>query len=129
MLTFVMIKFLEVQDWATMTEHAPFLYITVANKQWLESLPADIQENIREAALYASKAEWEEVKLCLVEWLQTFQVIGMQVHFPTDEEFAAFMEASQRVFDFVASRVGQDLVDEFMAACAEANQKYPRQSN
>jgi len=127
--TYVMLKFWEVQDWATMTDHAPFLYITVANKQWLESLPPDIQENIREAALYASKAEWEEVRQSTVEWMQTIQDNGMQVYYPTEEEIAAFKAASQRVVDFVASRVGQDLVDEFMAACAEANQKYPRKTN
>jgi len=124
--TYVMLKFWEVQDWVTMTEHSPFLYLTVANKKWLESLPEDIQKNIKEAALFASKSEWEDVRKNAASWMETIKENGMQVYYPTDEELVAFKAAAKPVIDFVASRVGQEIVDDFLAACAVANEKFPK---
>jgi len=124
--TYVMLKFWEVQKYVTMTNHSPFLYVTVANKKWFEGLPADIQQNVRDAALYASKYEWDDVKKNAESWMETIKQNGMEVYYPTEEEIAAFKEAAKPVIDFVAGRVGKDVVDEYLKAVDEANQKYPK---
>ena len=119
--TLVMLKLWEVQKVATVTNHAPFLYITVANKTWFEGLPAEIQKNVREAALFASKSEWEEMKTNSDKWLEELKQNKMEIYVPSEQELAAFQAASKPVVEFVSGRVGADMVTELQKAAEEAN--------
>ncbi|MFZ5943049.1 MAG: TRAP transporter substrate-binding protein [Bacillota bacterium] len=119
--TLVMLKLWEVQKVVSVTNHSPFLYITVANKAWFEGLPADIQKHIRDAAQFASKSEWAEMKANSDTWLEELKKNNMEVYYPTEEEMNAFKAASKPVAEFISSRVGADVVAELQKAAEEAN--------
>ncbi|HHY91886.1 MAG TPA: TRAP transporter substrate-binding protein [Firmicutes bacterium] len=121
--TVVMLKLYEVQKNLTLTGNGPMLYLTVANKKWFDALPADLQQNIRDAMAYADGIVWDEIIQGEKAYLKEIQAHGMQVYVPSAGDLAAFRAATQPVVAFVAKRVGQDIVTELQQAAAQANSR------
>ncbi|NPV70054.1 MAG: TRAP transporter substrate-binding protein [Firmicutes bacterium] len=124
--TLSMLKLWEVQKAVTITNNGPMLYVTVGNKKWFDSLPKDLQQNIRDAMAYADKIEWEDLKKNEEGYLKQLKEKGMEVYSPTPEEMQAFREASKPVVEFIAGRIGKDLVDKLMKTAEAANIKYSK---
>lgn len=124
--TISMIKLYEVQKHITMTQNGPMLYITAANKKWFDSLSPELQQNIIDAMAYADEVEWKDLAKNEETYLKEIKDAGMQVYYPTKEELQAFKDATKPVVDFIADKVGKDLVDKLLAAANEVNAKYQK---
>jgi len=110
-------KTYEVQDYAVMDEHTASVECGFMNATFYNSLPADYQKAIDEAAAYAA-AQSENVRAEQTEVVtQKLIDLGMKIYVPTAEEYQAWHDAyRQASIDFLAERVGQDFLDGFMSA-------------
>ena len=126
MQTVNMLKMYEVQDAATIVNIGPMLYITVANKAWFDSLTPELQANLLEAQAYADQIQWDAIRAEEPKYFENAKAGGMEIYYPTPEEMQAFREKAAPVNDFVAGRVGQDLVDRVLAAAEAANAKFAK---
>lgn len=107
----------EVQKYYTLNEHTFGLHIILANNEWFESLSADHQQIIQDAAKVMA---WtENLQKTEGDWLYSRRLqeeLGMEIHVSTPAEKAAFREIVQQpVVDFIRTRVGDSLVDDLIA--------------
>ncbi|MDO5528653.1 MAG: DctP family TRAP transporter solute-binding subunit [Paracoccus sp. (in: a-proteobacteria)] len=95
------------------------LFLGISKAKW-DSLDAETQAQMQEAATEAMEYQREISREATAEGVAFLREQGMEVHEPTSEELAAFREATQPAFDTWAERVGLDLVQSFRDAI-EAN--------
>ncbi len=111
----------EVQKYMT-TWHYSYdpIFLGISQAKW-ESLDAETQEIMREAAQEAMAFQREITREGTANGIEYLRSQGMEVHEATEEEIAAFREATQPAFDMWAERVGEEIVNAFLAATAEVN--------
>lgn len=103
-------KFFEVQDYLTMTGHAYHGYAAVVNKNTWDSMPEDLQ-NIMQTAFENSRdlardltVEWETE--ILEEIKDEIEVVEL-----TDEEKAAYIEASKPIHEEFRALMNPEILD------------------
>lgn len=109
-------KFYEVQDYLTLTGHVYAAAIFLANNDFYNSLPEDLQELVMEAS---DEFKDEQRKLAQqqdTEFLDQLKAEGMQVNDLTAEQRDEFREAAQPVYKKYESQIGKDLIDRALAA-------------
>ncbi len=111
----------EVQQYMT-TWHYSYdpIFLGVSREKW-ESMDAETQEIMREAAQEAMAYQREITREGTANGIEYLRAQGMEVHEATEEEIAAFREATQPAFDMWAERVGEEIVNAFLEATAEVN--------
>ncbi len=114
--TIYLSRYFEVQDYLTMSDHGLLAYACVANKDWFESLPADIQTAIKEAMVEACIVERDALFRVESDMLEEIRDYGTEIIEPTPEAIEEFRELVLPVHDEFADRVGRSLLD---AAYAE----------
>ncbi len=108
-------KFYEVQDHMTLTSHAYHTYAAVMNLQSWNSLPDDLKTVVEEAMITGRDAAREftiedEARI-LDEIADEIEIIEL-----SDEGRAAFVEASQPIYDEFRPKVSDALMDKALAA-------------
>lgn len=112
----------EVQKYYTLNEHVFGLHVIIANNEWFEALDPGHQRVIMDAAqlmawtenLQKTEGDWRFSEKLREE-------LDMEIHVSTPEEKAAFKELTQGpVTEFIRENVGDELVDELLAAVEEA---------
>lgn len=108
-------KFYEVQDYMTLTQHAYHTYAAVMNKQAWDSLPDDLKTVVEEAMIVGRDAarqftEEDEAKI-LADIADQIQIQEL-----SDEGRAAFIEASQPIYEEFREKVTPALMDKALAA-------------
>ncbi|MBZ5201621.1 DctP family TRAP transporter solute-binding subunit [Planomicrobium chinense] len=109
-------KFYEVQDYLTLTGHVYAAAILLANNDFYNSLPEDLQELVMEAS---DEFKDEQRKLAQqqdTEFLDQLKAEGMQVNDLTAEQRDEFREAAQPVYEKYENQIGKDLIDRALAA-------------
>jgi C4-dicarboxylate-binding protein DctP len=110
-------KMHEVQKFATITNHAYLGYAVIVNKPFWEGLPTDVrtalEKAMAEATLFANDISQKENDEALVAMKAAGKT---EFTTPTPEQNKAWMAAMQPVYKEMASRVGQDLIDQIKAA-------------
>ena len=107
----VNMKFYEVQSHMTLSNHGYLAYALMFSNDTWDSLSADIQAAIMEAADEAvvyerqCNAEMEET------YVQTIKDSGTAVYELSDEEMTAFAEAVKPVHEEFRDVIGSDLLD------------------
>ncbi|KPQ04972.1 MAG: C4-dicarboxylate-binding protein DctP [Rhodobacteraceae bacterium HLUCCA12] len=111
----------EVQKYLT-TWHYSYdpIFIGISQAKW-DGYDAETQELIRDAAQEAMAYQREITREGTAEGVEYLREQGMEVYEPTDEELAAFREATQPAFDEWAERVGPEIVNAFQDAIAATN--------
>ncbi len=111
----------EVQRYMT-TWHYSYdpIFLGISQERW-DSLDAETQEIMREAAQEAMAFQREITRQGTADGIAYLREQGMEVHEASAEEIAAFREATQPAFDQWAERVGMELVETFIAATAESD--------
>src|SRR5712691_7757908 len=104
-----------VQKYATITNHGYIGYVVVTNKKFWEGLPADIraqcEKAMKEATEYGNGQSAKENEDALAEIKKSGKSEIVKL---TPEQDAAMRKAMEPVYNDVASRVGQPLIDEFL---------------
>ncbi|QID17936.1 DctP family TRAP transporter solute-binding subunit [Nitrogeniibacter mangrovi] len=101
----------EVQKYATLTHHTYSGYVVVVNKPFWEKLPADIRASLEKAVDEATAFNEKIAEEDEATALAAIKASGKtEIHVPTPQEKAQWVEAMAPVQDELASRVGKDLV-------------------
>ncbi|MFV0293719.1 MAG: DctP family TRAP transporter solute-binding subunit [Paracoccus sp. (in: a-proteobacteria)] len=95
------------------------LFLGISMAKW-DSLDAGTQAQFQEAATEAMEYQRQISRDGTAQGVGFLKEQGMEIHEPTDEELAAFREATQPAFDTWAEKVGPDLVKSFQDAVAAA---------
>ena len=103
-------KFFEVQDYLTVSNHAYLGYAFIINKAKWDSLPEDLQTSVQEAIQEARDYQ-RELNADLDEELKTKMMDeGLTVTELTDEQVAAFAGASKAVHEGYVDEIGKELL-------------------
>jgi C4-dicarboxylate-binding protein DctP len=108
-------KMHEVQKYATVTNHGYIGYVVVVNKKFWDGLPADTraacEKAMKEATEYGNNQSAKENDDALEEIKKAGKT---EVITLTAEQDETMRKAMLPVYNEVASRVGQPLIDEFL---------------
>ena len=108
-------KMHEVQKYITVTNHGYIGYVVVTNKKFWDGIPADtraqLDKAMKEATAYGNGQSAKENDDAMAEIKKTgkSEIIAL-----TPEQDAAMRKALEPVYQDVAKRVGQPLIDEFL---------------
>ena len=98
-------KLYEVLDHLTITNMAYFTTFLVINQDKWESLPADVQQVIQQAADERSADQLDRLQTFLDEAVAQFQERGVQVHQASEQDLQAFKEKMAPVYDWWTGEV------------------------
>ena len=107
-------KFYEVQDYMTLTRHAYHTYAAVMNKQAWDSLPEDLQTVISDAMIVgrdAARIFTDEDEAKIIDMIKD----QIEIQELSPEGKAAFVEASQPIYDEFRDKVTPALMDKAIA--------------
>jgi C4-dicarboxylate-binding protein DctP len=108
-------KMNEVQKYVTTTNHGYIGYVVVVNKKFWDGLPADLREAcakaMKEATDYGNSQSAKENDDALEQIKKSGKTEILTL---TPEQDEAMRKAMMPVYQDVASRVGQPLIDEFL---------------
>ncbi|WP_163848742.1 TRAP transporter substrate-binding protein [Pseudooceanicola aestuarii] len=110
-------KFYEVQDYMTLTNHAYHTYAAVMNKQAWDTLPEDLQQVVADAMIVGRDAARE---FTLEDEAKILADIEDQIEISelSPEGRAAFVEASKPIYEEFRAKVTPELMDKALAAAA-----------
>ncbi|PVA05498.1 DctP family TRAP transporter solute-binding subunit [Thalassorhabdomicrobium marinisediminis] len=109
----------EVQKYLT-TWHYSYdpIFLGVSSDLWAD-LDEETQQQMRDAAVEAMEYQREITREGTAEGVAFLREKGMEVYEPSQEELAAFREATKPAFDTWAAEVGTEIVGAFQEAIAE----------
>lgn len=99
-------KLWEVMDTITVTNHADIEFVVVVNTDWWNSLSAEIQGQIREAANAAQENVRDRMASIEAEAYAAAKENGMAIVELSDEELAAWKAVAQPVYDSYLAATG-----------------------
>lgn len=110
-------KFYEVQDYLTVSGHFYAATILLTNKEFMDSLPEELQTILQEEA---ETYRDEQRKLASEQDEQFLKELqeneGLKVNELTPEQKEKFIEATQSVYDEYEDEIGADLIEQAKAA-------------
>lgn len=101
-------------------------FVASASSLWWDTLPADVQQAVREATEIAQQAAREQMRADAEAELEQLRAFGMEIHDPTPEEIAAWAQSAEARRAAYVARVG-DAALPLMQAIDEANARFPAQ--
>jgi tripartite ATP-independent transporter DctP family solute receptor len=114
-------KFYEVQKYLTIDGHSYGVDFIIINDKFYESLPKDIQQDIRLAAINAGWAGRGNQEMNSAIGVGQLQEKGMQIYKPTASELNAFRQATQKpVIEYMEKQVGKLWIDKLQKAVKSA---------
>jgi tripartite ATP-independent transporter DctP family solute receptor len=119
--TILIAKLQEVQKYVTITNH---LYGTdwfMINETFFQSLPADLQQNVRDAAEIANVADRGAQRLLDSKAIGQLKDAGLEIYTPTSQERDMFKNKVQKSYvEWLSKEVDPSWIDKFMKAVSEA---------
>lgn len=106
--TILDVRFFEVQDYLNLTGHVYSPLLFMMSKQLFDSLPAEDQEAIKEAAKIATSTQREASQRLEEEALQELEEQGMTVTEPDLEEFR---KAVEPVYEKWSPKLNEELIN------------------
>lgn len=106
--TILDVRFFEVQDYLNLTGHVYSPLPFMMSKQLFESLSAEDQEAVKEAAKIATSTQREASKRLEAEALKKLEENGMTV---TEPDLEAFSKAVEPVYEKWAPKINEELID------------------
>src|SRR3954465_6511312 len=105
----------EVQKFITLSDHGYIGYAVIANKKFWDGLPADVKPQLEKAmadsTAYANEISGKENQEALAEMKKSGKIEFISL---TPEQKAAWKTALDPVYKDMASRVGKDVIEEFI---------------
>lgn len=103
-------KFNEVQDYLTLSNHTFAPIISVINKDYYESMPEDLQEILKEGMQEFNQLQREITVSQDEEYIQELEK-DMEINELTDEQRELFIEELEPIYEKYADVVGEDLME------------------
>lgn len=108
-------KFYEVQKYLSLTGHVYTNCPYLISKSFLESMPEDLQQIVREAAKDTLVEQRKELGAKESETIEQLKASGMEVNELTAEQKQAFVDAAQSVYSDFRAKYGSELLDKIEA--------------
>lgn len=105
----------EIAPHITLTNHASSPFPIICSLEWIESMPEDLRTVFEDGVHYVSEQQRTEERANEMKYLERFKNEGAIVEELTPEEVAAFTEAVQPVYDMWREKVGDDVMDAWLA--------------
>lgn len=105
----------EIAPYVTLTNHASSPFPVVCSLKWIESLDPDDRAVLEEGVKLMCQQQRDEERAKEEGYLKRFTDEGATVQELTDAEVAAFKEAVKPVYDMMRKKVGDEMVDKWMA--------------
>ncbi len=122
--TMVFLKTYEVQKHVTLDGHNYSVDWFIINEKFFQSLPADLQKIVQDAAKSSCIAERQANRKFGDESIKKLKEVGVTIYTPTAEEFAQFKAATQPpVIDWLKTKIDQKWIDGLLAAVKDAEAK------
>lgn len=112
--------FHEVQEYISATNHVYTPFVFMISKPFYDSLPAEYQEIVKNAAIEAGKFEREENRKANEEYKQALIDEGVNFNEVSDEAKEEMREAVQPAVDEFAETIGKEIVQEIYDAIEAA---------
>lgn len=109
-------RFYEVQQAVTLTNHLFSVGMATMNLDFYNSLSAEQQKIVDDAIEKAVAFQREAGAAEYKDYLKTLQDAGVEVVTLTPQELELFREKAKAAYPVIAKEVGQDLLDELLAA-------------
>lgn len=110
-------KYYEVQNTIIQSYHGTMTYLLIANAEWFNGLPEDVQAAIIEAEQYGREESRKAYKEMEQQYLQTVKDSGVKYYELTPEEIAVFKESVTPVYESQATTEWQkEYVTKLVAA-------------
>lgn len=119
--TIASMKFYEVQEHMTLSDHGFLAYVFMFNKNFLDSLSPQVQSILVESAKQARDYERDIIQKAESTHLETFKSAGMKISSLTSDARSKFEQASEPVYDWYANKYGGELLKKIRDAAAKAN--------
>lgn len=121
--TSVLMKFIEVNKFATVTHHILTECLTVVGKKFWDSLTPEQQKIFREAAEVQIKVNRESNAKDLAGGIEKAKAQGVKIEYLTPQERQAFVAASKPIYDKYRAIIGPDYYDFYLKKIAEYSKK------
>ncbi len=121
--TSVLMKFIEVNKFATVTHHILTECYTIVGKKFWESLTPEQQKIFREAADVQIKVNRESNAKDLAGGIEKAKAQGVKIEYLTEQERQAFVAASKPIYDKYRAIIGPEYYDFYMKKIAEYSKK------
>jgi len=117
-------KWYEVQKYITLDGHTWSENFVLMNSKFYNKLPKEYQQAIRIASYHAQQAD--RAAEDMASRVLDFDVItkNMEIYAPTPAELDKFKAAAKPTYDWLRGEVGDKVVNDFLAAVAEAEKVY-----
>jgi C4-dicarboxylate-binding protein DctP len=117
-------KWYEVQKYITLDGHTWSENFVLMNSKFYNKLPKEYQQAIRIASYHAQQAD--RAAEDMASRVLDFDVItkNMEIYAPTPAELDKFKAAAKPTYDWLRGEVGNKVVDDFLAAVAEAEKVF-----
>jgi TRAP-type C4-dicarboxylate transport system substrate-binding protein len=107
-------KLYEQQDYVVETNHLPHLISLIVSDEFMEGLPEEQQEIIREAAETAKEYAREQSDERIASRIQTIIDSGSEIITLDDEMHEKLRELSQPVYDAIEETVSSELIEAYL---------------
>lgn len=108
-------KFYEVQKYLSLTGHVYTNCPYLISKEFLESMPADLQQIVRDAAKSTLTEQRKELGAKEKDTIEKLKAEGMQVNELTPEQKQLFVDAAKSVYTDFRAKYGNELLDKIEA--------------
>lgn len=115
-------NFQEVQKYIVETNHLGHIIIVCMNNDLYESLPENVRTMVDDCMAQAIEYGNEKADESIAQYKQTCLDAGCEIITLSEEDLAQMQEAASVVYDMVRENLGDQLVDEVLAA-VEANRQ------
>lgn len=105
----------EIAPYVTLTNHASSPMPVIASLEWVESLAPEDREVLETGIKEMCRQQRDEERAKEAEYIERFKSEGATVYELTPDEKAAFIESVQPVYDMWRKRVGDEMMDKWMA--------------
>lgn len=118
-LTISDMRFYEVQKYMTISNHAYLSYVLTFSDSWLNSLPDDLEQIVLDCGKQCVAYHREQMASLNQGYYDNIAASGIEIYTLTEDQRAAFKEASASVYDEYRDKIGADTLDAVLAACAK----------
>ena len=105
----------EIAPYVTLTNHASSPFPIVCSLKWIESLPEEDRAIFEDGVHQMAASQREEERAKEADYLARFENEGAEVYELTADEIAALKESCGPVYDWMREKVGDEVMDKWLA--------------
>jgi len=121
--TIASMRFYEVQPHMTLSDHGFLAYVFMLNKPFLDNQAADTRKLLVDAAAEARDYQRGIIQDAEAKNLEIFRQAGVKIAKLDPEQRAAFVRASQPVYDWYSNKYGSGTLDNIKKAVTDISGK------